>query len=90
MSHQKPFRCLFVPVVLLLLVLGMTFGMVWHHHADSSAAACPICHLIIVPLATGIHVWWVPVPLGTVPEAIYMEAIARSVSRLPTRAPPAA
>jgi len=64
--------------------------MVWHHHADSSAAACPICHLIIVPLATGIHVWWVPVPLGTVPEAIYMEAIARSVSRLPTRAPPAA
>jgi hypothetical protein len=89
MSHQKPSRCLFVPIVILLLVLGMTFGMVWHHHADSSATTCPICHLVIVPLAAGIHVWWVPVPTGTVSEAIYMEPVARSVPRLPARAPPA-
>jgi len=89
MSHQKPFRCIFVPIVILLLVLGMTFGMVWHHHADSSATTCPICHLVIVPLAAGIHVWWVPVPLGTVSEAIYMEPVARTVPRLPARAPPA-
>lgn len=89
MSHHKPSRCVVVPIVILLLVLGMTFGMVWHHHADSSAVTCPICHLVIVPLAAGIHVRWVPVPIGTVSEAIYMGPIARSVPRLPARAPPA-
>jgi hypothetical protein len=90
MSHQKPARSAFVPIVILLLVLGMTFGMVWHHHADSSDAACPICHLIIVPLATAINVGWVPAPIATVPEVIYRGPSARSVPRLPARAPPAA
>jgi hypothetical protein len=89
MSYQKPARCVVVPIVILLLVLGMTFGMVCHHHADCSAATCPLCHLIIVPMAAGVHAWWVPVPLGIVSEAIYTEPVARSVSRLPARAPPA-
>ena len=89
MSRQKPARCVIVPIVILLLVLGMTFGMVWHHHADCSAATCPLCHLVIVPLTAGIHTWWVPVPIGSVPESIYMGPIARSVLQLPARAPPA-
>jgi hypothetical protein len=90
MSYQKPARCAVVPVVILLLVLGMTFGMVCHHHADSSPVTCPICHMVLVPLATGVHVGWVPASIATVPEAIYMEPGARSVLRLPARAPPAA
>src|ERR1035441_1529092 len=73
MSYQKPTRRVFVPVVILMLVLGMTFGMVCHHHADCSAATCPLCHLVIVPMAAGVHAWWVPVPIGTVSEVIYME-----------------
>ena len=89
MSEQKPVRCVVVPIVILLLVLGITFGMAWHHHADSSAAACPICHMVITPLAAGIQACWVPVPIGTVSEAIYMGAVARSVPHLPARAPPA-
>jgi hypothetical protein len=89
MSEQKPVRCVVVPIVVLLLVLGMTFGMAWHHHAGSSAAACPICHMVITPLAAGIQAWWVPVAVGTVPEATYMEPVARSLIHLPARAPPA-
>jgi len=88
MSHQKPVRCVIVPIVILLLVLGMTFGMAWHHHADSSAATCPLCHMVITPLVAGIQTWWVPVPVGTVPEAIYMEPITRCVTHLAARAPP--
>jgi hypothetical protein len=90
MSYQKPARSAVVPIVILLLVLGMTFGMVWHHHVDSSDAACPICHLVIVPLATGIYVGWVPAPIATVSEVTYVGPVARSVPRLPARAPPTA
>lgn len=89
MSYQKPAWCVFVPIVILLLVLGMTLGMVCHHHADCSAATCPMCHLVIVEIATGVQAWWVPVPIGTVVEDIYTEPVTRSVSRLPARAPPA-
>jgi hypothetical protein len=88
MSSHKPARCVVVPMVILLLVLGMTFGMVCHHHADCSAADCPLCHLVIVPIAGGVHAWWVPVPIGTVAEVIYMDPVAGSVPRLPARAPP--
>jgi hypothetical protein len=89
MPDQKRARCVVVPIVILMLVLGMTFGMVCHHHADCSAATCPLCHLVIVPLATSIHAWWVPVPMGIVAEAMYLEPFARTVPRLPARAPPA-
>jgi hypothetical protein len=89
MSYQTPAKCVVISIVILLMVLGMTFGMVCHHHADCSAVTCPLCHLVIVPMAAGVHAWWVPVPIGTVAEAIYIEPVARSVSRLPARAPPA-
>lgn len=89
MFCQKPTRRVVVPIVILFLVLGMTFGMVCHHHADCSAVTCPLCHLVIVPMAAGVHAWWVPVPIGTVAEAIYTEPVARSVTHLPARAPPA-
>jgi len=89
MSRQKSVRCAVIPIVILLLILGITFGMTWHHHADSSAAACPLCHMVITPLVAGIQAWWVPVPVGTVSDAIYIEPVARTVPRLPARAPPA-
>src|SRR5450631_2644161 len=89
MPSQKPTRRIIVPIVVLMLVLGITFGMVCHHHADCSAATCTLCHLVVVPIATGVQAWWVPAPLGTVLEAVYTEPVAGSVSRLPARAPPA-
>jgi len=89
MSYQKPARCAVVPIVILLLVVGMTFGMVCHHHADCSGATCTLCHLVIVPMAAGVHTWWVPVPMGNVSEALYMEPVAGAVPSLPARAPPA-
>jgi hypothetical protein len=90
MSYGKPARCVVVPIVILFLVLGMTFGTVCHHHADCSAVTCPLCHLVIAPMATGVHAYWVPLPIvGAVSEAVYPEPVARSVSRLPARAPPA-
>jgi hypothetical protein len=88
MSYHKPARFVFVPIMILLLVLGMTFGMVSHHHADCSAATCQLCHLVIVRMGAVVHTWWVPVPIGTVSEAIYMEPVTRSVPRLPARAAP--
>jgi hypothetical protein len=76
-------------ILVLMLVLGTTFGIVCHHHADCSAATCPLCHLVIVPIAAGVHAWWVPVPIGIVTNAIYMDPVAGSIPRLPARAPPA-
>jgi hypothetical protein len=89
MSYQKQSRRIAFSIVILMLVLGMTVGMVCHDSVDCSAATCPICHLIIVPMVAGVHTWWVPVLIGTVSEAIYIEPVTRSVSRLPARAPPA-
>ena len=89
MSGKKPTRGLIVPLVILMLMLGMTFGMVFHHHADCSASACGLCHLVIVPVEAGVRTWWVPVLVGTVSEAIYMGPVSGSVPRLPARAPPA-
>ena len=89
MFCQKPTRRIVVLIVILMSILGMTFGMALHHHADCSARACTVCHLVIVPMAAGVHAWWVPVPIGTVPEVIYLDSIASSVRRLPARAPPA-
>jgi len=86
---QKPIRRIVVLIVLLMAILGMTFGIACHHHDDCSAGACTLCHLVIVPMAAGVHAWWVPVPIGTVAEAIYLDSIASSVRRLPARAPPA-
>jgi hypothetical protein len=89
-SYQKPTRRVVVPIVILMLILGMTFGIVCHHHhADCSAATCTLCHLVIAPMAAGVHARWVPVPIGTVAEVIYMDPVAGSVPRLPARAPPA-
>jgi len=89
MSRQKSVRCTVIPIVILLLILGIPFGMTLHHHVDSSAAACPICHMVITPLAAGIQAWWVPVLVGTVSVALYTEPVARTLPRLPARAPPA-
>jgi len=82
------------PVVLLaLLVFSMTVGSFWHHHAGSSEAACPICHLSHqsadspqtanrMPTLALIEFW-------VEPPAIPF--VAASVDeQVPARAPPAA
>ena len=53
MSYQKPARCVVVPIVILLLVLGMTFGMkMMSSHADNFLQLpCAACHLVFVPPA---------------------------------------
>src|SRR5579863_2942701 len=55
MSDQKRIWRIVVPLALLLLVLGTTFGMVWHHHDNSSVENCPLCHLTIAPSLAGVR-----------------------------------
>src|ERR1700760_4251860 len=44
MLDQKRIWRIVVPLALLVLVLASTFGMVWHHHDNSSPESCPLCH----------------------------------------------
>jgi hypothetical protein len=89
MLDQKRIWYAVVPVVLLVLVLGMAFGMVWHQHAHSSPDACLLCHLAISPSVVGICAC-VLVSTGAGPEIQHIYFISRSVQRqIPARAPPA-
>jgi hypothetical protein len=72
-----------------VLLLGTTFGMVWHHHANSSPETCPLCHLTIAPSLAGIRACTL-VPVGAGTETQYISFIAQSVlQQIPARAPPA-
>jgi hypothetical protein len=42
-----------LPVVLIAFLVATTIGMVWHHHAGSTADKCTLCHLAIAPFAPG-------------------------------------
>ena len=82
------------PVVLLaLLVLSMTIGSLWHHHAGSSEAACPICHLShqsVEPPQTGDRTPALAVvEFYTEPHSVPFVA-AQVDERVPARAPPIA
>ena len=89
MSEQKQIWRVVVPIALLVLVVGTTFGMAWHHHANSSPDTCPLCHLIFAPSLAGIRSC-LPVPAGTGPTPHYISLIAYSAPRqIPSRAPPA-
>lgn len=90
MSDHKRIWSVVVPIALLILVLGTTLGMVWHHHANTSPETCPLCHLTIAPSVEGVRAC-VMVPVGTGPEVRYIAYIPGfASSRLPARAPPSA
>ncbi|MDE3108671.1 MAG: hypothetical protein KGL02_01910 [Acidobacteriota bacterium] len=96
MLKRRPVRLFLATIALLLmplLVVATTTGSVWHHHADSNEASCPICHLSHQPIAPTLAVDHAPdlAPLGKqldVPEPA--EAPTPSILRIPARAPPAA
>ncbi len=89
MFNQKRIWRVIVPVVFIVLLLSMTVGMLFHHHAGSSTDACPLCHLVIGPLSTGIG-GSVLVPIGTGPGQQSIRLIPYTTqSQIPARAPPA-
>ena len=89
MPDQKRIWRVVVPLALLLLVLGTTFGMVWHHHASSSSETCPLCHLTIAPSLAGVRACTL-VLVGAGPKVQYIGFLAKTDSpNIPARAPPA-
>jgi hypothetical protein len=95
MRKPRTSRYLVVPVALLaLLLVGMTLGSVWHHHAGSSDESnCSICHLSHQPIDR-------PAPVNETPALALVEpaleladpgfAPTLVVQRVPARAPPVA
>lgn len=83
-----------VPVALLmLLVLSMTLGSVWHHHSNSSEATCQICHLSHQPIERPLASVRTPTltPVGPRQESQEPDFVpARVTERVPARAPPSA
>jgi hypothetical protein len=44
--HRKTRLAVIVAALAVLLVMAVTTGAVWHHHATAAAeTSCPICHL---------------------------------------------
>ena len=90
MPDQKRIWRIVVPFALLVLILGTTFGMVWHHHDNSSPESCPLCHLTIAPSLAGVRACTL-VLVGAGPKVKYTGFIAQDhSSNLPARAPPTA
>jgi hypothetical protein len=89
MSDQKQIWRIVVSLLLIVMMLGMTTGMVLHHHANGSDASCPICHLAISPTIAGIRSC-VLLPAGAGPGHQSIRSIAWGTQRqVPARAPPA-
>jgi hypothetical protein len=89
MTDKKQLFRVVVSVLLIVLLLGMTSGMAWHHHANHSAETCPICHLAIAPAVTGVRTC-VLVPVGAGPGHQPTRSLACAALRqVPARAPPA-
>ena len=89
MSDQQRIWRVVVPLVLLVLLLGVTLGAVWHHHPNSASDTCSLCHLIIAPTVAGIRACAL-VPIGVGPLPHYINFIAQAASpQVPARAPPA-
>lgn len=89
MPDQKRTWRVVVPLVLLLLLLGVTLGAVWHHHADSASDTCSLCHLVIAPTAAGLRAYALaPIGVGPLPHCINFIA-QTAPTQIPARAPPA-
>lgn len=96
MHKRRPIRLFLATTALLimpLLVIATTTGSIWHHHADSNEASCPICHLShqsVAPTLAAVHTPDLA-PLGKQPDVPEpAEAPTPSIVRIPARAPPAA
>jgi hypothetical protein len=91
-SGRKTIWRLVLPIALLALILGTTFGVVWHHHATSSPDNCPICHLshqALEPAPASARIS-ILIPAGAAPEFQNFEAVLTGTSRqIAARAPPA-
>jgi len=90
-DHRK-IRRLVLPIALLAVVMGMTLGEVWHHHANSPADTCPICHLshqaIEPPPVSARGCVLVLTRAGAEAER-YSAASTPAERHIPARAPPA-
>ncbi len=77
-----------VSVLLIVLVLTITMGMVWHHHDQCTAGNCTLCHMVIAPPATVVGA------IGLVPATAecavreYSFASRCRANEKPPRAPP--
>jgi len=79
--------------LLALLLVAMTLGSVWHHHAGSSDATCPICHLNHQPIERPLAIDRTPALALVGPTDQPQDtglAPSPIVPRVPARAPPIA
>ena len=49
MADRKQIWRVIVSALLIVLVLALTVGTVFHHHDQCSANSCTLCHLAIAP-----------------------------------------
>lgn len=78
-----------VSVLLIVLVLAITMGMVWHHHDQCSAGNCMLCHLAIAPPTAVIGA--IGLVLATAEYAVGQNNFVSRcrANEKPPRAPPA-
>lgn len=90
-DHWRLWR-LALPIAILVLLLGTTAGVVWHHHTGVVSDNCPICHMSHQTVGAAVaHVRvYRPVRMGAGPEpqAVHLaeDSVPRDVS---LRGPPA-
>jgi hypothetical protein len=91
-SGGKTIWRLVLPIALLALILGTTFGVVWHHHANSSPDNCPICHLshqVLEPAPASARIS-ILIPAGAAPEVQNFDPVSIGArQQIAARAPPA-
>ena len=92
-TARKSIWRLVIPIAVLALVVGMTMGVVCHHHdANTSAENCPICHLshqTAEPAVASVGAE-ILVVKGQRPEPLPPVVVSRLVPpQLPARGPPA-
>lgn len=89
MPDREPIWRVVVSIALIVLLLGMTSGMLLHHHANCSTDTCPLCHLAISPSLAGANACDL-VPIGAGLGHQYIRLTSRAaLPRIPARAPPA-
>jgi hypothetical protein len=92
MSDQKRICRLVLPIAILALVIGTTFGEVWHRHISSSPETCPICHMsnlaVELPLSNVRPFLLVPAVYRLEPQRFSFHS-RPAILRIPARAPPA-
>ncbi|MFZ0818915.1 MAG: hypothetical protein WAM91_02520 [Candidatus Acidiferrales bacterium] len=95
MYRSKPSRLAGAPALLAVLLLLMTvvMGGVWHSHGNTSGDACQICHVSHQPVAQHLVVDRVSAPIifATVPLPADATGVpGPSIILAVPRAPPAA